>query len=152
MGDKMIDLVTSANIRQAAEIHAISWRESHRNICTADFIALHTTERQMGYLQSHMEKGAAIFLLSDGCRSVGIVSVLRDVIGDLYVLPEEQDRGFGSELLHFAMKKCAGTPKLWVLNQNQCAIRLYERNCFQMTGERKVLSETLSELEMRLIT
>ena len=147
----MIELVNSANIRQAAEVHAISWRESHRDICSEEFIAVHTTERQIEYLKSQMKKGAAIYLLSDAGKPVGIVSIRDDVVGDLYVLPDEQGRGYGTQLLHFAIERCAGTPTLWVLNQNQRAIRLYERNGFRLTGERKELSETLSELQMRLM-
>ena len=144
----MINLVCDANIRQAAEVHAISWRESHRGICSEAFIAVHTTERQMGYLQSQMDKGADVYLLYDGTRPVGIVSLLGEMIGDLYVLPDEQGRGFGTELLHFAMEKCEGTPTLWVLNSNRRAMKLYERLGFRATGERHVLSETLSEIEM----
>ena len=147
----MIELVTSVNITQAAEVHAISWRESHRDICSEEFIAEHTTERQIEYLKSQMNKGAAIYLLSDAGKPVGIVSIRDDVVGDLYVLPDEQGRGYGTQLLHFAIERCAGTPTLWVLNQNQRAIRLYERNGFRLTGERKELSETLSELQMRLM-
>ena len=147
----MINLVCDANIRQAAEVHAISWRESHRDICSEEFIAVHTTERQIEYLKSQMKKGAAIYLLSDAGKPVGIVSIRDDVVGDLYVLPDQQGRGYGTQLLRFAIEKCVGTPTLWVLNQNQRAIRLYERNGFRLTGERKELSETLSELQMRLM-
>lgn len=147
----MIELVTSANITQAAEVHAISWRESHRDFCSKEFVDIHTAERQIKYLQSQMKNGADIYLLSDAGKPVGIVSIRDNVVGDLYVLPDEQGRGYGTQLLCFAMEKCAGKPTLWVLHHNQRAIRLYERNGFQLTGERKVLSETLSELQMRLI-
>ena len=147
----MIELVTSNNIRRAAEVHAISWRDSHRDICNEDFIALHTTERQIGYLQRQMEKGADIYLLSDLGKDLGIVSVLGDLIGDLYVRPDEQGRGYGTRLLQFAVEKCTGSPTLWVLNSNQRAIRLYERNGFQLTGEKEILSDTLAELEMKMV-
>ena len=147
----MIELVNKDNIIAAAEVHAISWRESHRDICSEEFVAVHTSERQMGYLKRQMQNGAVIYLLSHDETPVGIVSLQGDVIGDLYVLPDKQGRGFGTELLHFAMENCTGTPILWVVNQNQRAISLYERNGFQMTGERKVLSEKLFELQMRFI-
>ena len=147
----MIELVTSSNITQAAEVHAISWRESHRDFCSKEFVDIHTAERQIKYLQSQMKNGTDFYLLSDAGKPVGIVSIRDNVVGDLYVLPDEQGRGYGTQLLHFAIERCAGTPTLWVLNQNQRAIRLYERNGFRLTGERKELSETLSELQMRLI-
>ena len=147
----MIKLVTDPNIIQAAEIHAISWRESHRDICSEAFIALHTTDRQVGYLREQIDKGAAVYLLSDSGKGVGIVSVKDDVIGDLYVLPSEQWKGYGTTLLRFAMEKCRLTPTLWVLDHNKQAIRLYERNGFRLTGRKKVLSETLLELQMRFV-
>lgn len=144
----MIELVTNANIGQAAEVHAISWRESHRDICTEEFIAAHTTERQVRYLKSQLDNGAEIYLMSDKTRPVGIVSLLGDVIGDLYMLPDEQGRGYGTKLLRFAMEKCTGTPTLWVLSSNRRAMNLYERLGFHATGECHILSETLSEIEM----
>jgi GNAT superfamily N-acetyltransferase len=147
----MIELVTQDNIIQAAEVHAASWRESHRAICSAEFVALHTAERQMRYLQSRMEKGACVYLLSVSGRPVGVVSVLGDVIGDLYVLPDEQGRGYGTQLLRFAMERCDGLPTLWVLDHNRRAISLYRRNGFRPTGEKTVLSPTLSELQMRYL-
>ena len=145
----MIQLVDNRSLEQAAEIHATAWRESHRPICSEEFIALHTTERQIGYLEGRMENGADIYLLSVSGKGVGIVSVYDSLIGDLYVLPEEQRRGYGTTLLCFAMEKCAGVPTLWVLESNRDAIRLYERIGFHMTGARKQLSETLVEVEMK---
>ena len=35
----MIEPVTQSNIMEAAMVHAKSWKESHREICSADFIA-----------------------------------------------------------------------------------------------------------------
>ena len=145
----MIEPVTPDNLIQAASVHAASWRESHRTICTEEFIALHTTERQAGYLQKLMDGGASVYMLSDGGRPVGIVSLQEDVIGDLYVLPDEQGKGYGTHLLRFAMERCAGVPALWVLDCNRRAMALYQRVGFRATGERHVLTDTLSEVEMR---
>ena len=144
----MIEVVTSENNRQAAEIHAVSWRESHRDICSPEFIALHTTERQMGYLQDQIGKGCSLYILIDAGKPKGIVSIRGNLIGDLYVLPEEQGKGYGTELLRFAMAHCISTPSLWVLNHNQRAISLYERMGFRLSGARHVLSDSLSEVMM----
>ena len=102
----MIELVTKDNIEQAAAVHAAAWRESHRDICTAEFVALHTAQRQVKYLQDQIDKGAAVYLMSVSGRPLGVVSVCGDVIGDLYVLPEEQGKGSGTKLLRFAMERC----------------------------------------------
>ncbi len=46
------------------------------------------------------------------------------------------------------MEWCEGVPTLWILDNNDGARRLYERNGFVLTGESKRLSDTLSEMEM----
>ena len=55
-------------------------------------------------------------------------------------------------LLDFAVKKCAGTPTLWILNNNDGARRLYERYGFRPTGGVHALSEDLREIEFIFMT
>ena len=80
--------VNADNLIQAAEIHAISWRESHKAFCTPSFVAEHTTERQTRFLQRELDAGKKLFMLVDE-KPVGIVSVDGSRIASLYVLPEE---------------------------------------------------------------
>lgn len=146
----MIQLVTNDNLYQAAVIHSAAWKQSHSSFCTPEFVAIHTPEHQMGYLNSVLEKGAKLYMLVVSEIPVGIVSVLGGLIENLYVLPEEQGKGYGTQLLQFAVESCEGHAKLWVLNNNLGARRLYERIGFAATGEVIRLSETLAEIEMRL--
>lgn len=144
-----IEPVTERTLEDAAGVHAASWRESHKAICTPEFIALHTVSRQAEYLKSEMQKGKRIFLLR-AKRPIGIVSVDGNLIENLYVLPDEQRKGYGSALLEFAVSKCEGTPMLRVLNTNEKARALYLKRGFTATGGRFRYSETLYEVEMRL--
>jgi len=146
----MIQLVTENTIYQAAVIHSAAWQQSHRGFCTPEFVAIHTPERQMEYLQSVVNQGARLYMLSADGTPVGIVTVLDHLIENLYVLPEEQNKGYGTRLLRFAVEQCEGKAELWVLNNNLGARRLYERNGFAETGEVHHLSDTLSEIKMRL--
>ena len=146
----MIQLVTNDNLYQAAVIHSAAWKQSHSSFCTPEFVAIHTPERQMGYLNSVLEKGAKLYILIVSEKPVGIVSVLGGLIENLYVLPEEQGKGYGTRLLRFAMERCEGNATLWVLSNNRDARRLYERIGFAATGEAKHLSGILSEIEMCL--
>ena len=146
----MIRLVTDDNIYQAAVIHSAAWKQSHSSFCTPEFVAIHTPERQMGYLRSALEKGAKLYMLFEAKRPVGIVSISENLIENLYVLPEEQGKGYGTKLLRFAIEQCKGHATLWVLNNNLGARRLYTRLGFTETGKVKHLSETLTEIEMRL--
>lgn len=129
----MVKLVTQSDMMQAAVIHSESWKESHRGICSTGFIAIHTPERQKRYLESEIAKGAQLYMLIDK-KPVGIVSIHDSVIENLYVLPSEQNKGYGTQLLAFAVGKCTKSPSLWILSTNGGAKRLYERNGFQPTG------------------
>ena len=143
----MIVPVNASNLMDAAEVHAAAWRESHREICSAEFVAGHTAERQAAYLQAELDRGKHLFLLVKG-DPVVVVSVWEDLIENLYVHPDHQRSGYGTTLLEFAAEQCK-TPCLWVLNTNEQARRFYERRGFSLTGKEKVLSETLKELEMK---
>ena len=130
----------------AGRIHSVSWQESHRAFCAPDFVGKHTPERQTEYLRNKMKNGSRIFMLLGG-EPAGIVSVTGSLIEDLYVLPERQGRGYGTLLLRYAMAQCAGTPTLWILENNQRAARLYRREGFTETGRRHRITDGLDEEE-----
>ena len=109
--------VDPSNLSDAAAVHALAWQASHQAFCSLDFIQLHTPERQAGYLKSKLDTGSRIYLLLTD-EPVGIVSVTGNLIEDLYVLPERQNLGYGTELLQFAMELCTDTPALWILENN----------------------------------
>ena len=130
----MIVPTDNTNLPQAAVIHAISWQESHRSFCAPDFVALHTPERQQGYIQSKMDSGSQFYLL----------------IEDLYILPEKQNMGHGTKLLQFAVRQCTGKPTLWILENNINAKRLYHRLGFRETGRIHAVTDGLDEIELSL--
>ena len=141
--------VTELNIADAGRIHSESWKESHRSFCSAEFVEKHTPAAQSEYLRREMNAGKSIYMLIDEC-SVGIVSVHGSLIENLYVVPSEQRKGYGSQLLDYAIQHCSGTPCLWILNNNEGAYRLYSKNGFKETGNRKQLNDTLYEMELSL--
>ena len=125
-----------AELWQAAEVHAISWQDSHQTFCAPDFVAAHTPEHQYRYLREKVEGGSLLFLLLAAARPVGVVTVTGSEIADLYVLPEERNRGYGTCLLRYAMDQCEGFPTLWILENNVGAERLYRRSGFLPTGRK----------------
>ena len=141
--------VTELNIADAGRIHSESWKESHRSFCSAAFVEKHTPMAQAAYLRREMDVGKRVYMLIDD-YPVGIVSVHGSLIENLYVLPSEQRKGYGSQLLDYAIQQCAGTPCLWILNNNDGAYRLYTKNGFKETGNRKQLNDTLYEIELSL--
>lgn len=145
----MIIPVDSASLLEAAAIHSASWQESHRAFCTPEFVAAHTPERQADYLRQKMENGSKVYLLIEE-EPAGIVSVTGSLIEDLYVLPEKQNRGYGTKLLRYAMAQCPDTPTLWILENNKNAERLYRRIGFVPTGKRNAITDRLDEIEFAL--
>ena len=145
----MIIKVDEATLPAAAMIHAEAWKDSHAGFYDKPFVELHTPKRQRAYLQNEMQNGKRLYMLVKQAP-VGIVSVKDDLIENLYVLPPEQRKGYGTELLQFAIKQCVGTPRLWILDNNEKAYALYCKHGFALTGVKHKLSETLSEVEMKL--
>lgn len=145
----MIIPVDETILLQAATIHSISWKESHRAFCTPDFTEMHTPDRQREYLSGKMDGGTKIYMLVKD-RPVGIVSVTDSLIEDLYILPDMQNRGYGTKLLQYAMEQCRDTPVLWILENNTGAERLYRRMGFRKTGRRNRITDGLDEIEFVL--
>lgn len=141
--------VTELNIADAGCIHSKSWKVSHRSFCSAEFVEKHTPVAQADFLRRELAVGKQLYMLIDDCP-VGIVSAHGDLIENLYVLPSEQRKGYGSQLLYYAIQLCSGNPRLWILNNNQGAYRLYTKNGFKETGNRKRLNDTLYEVELSL--
>ena len=145
----MIISVDKTNLFQAADIHSISWKESHRSFCDRDFLELHTPDRQQEYLSNKMSNGTKVFMLVDK-KPVGIVSVTDNIIEDLYVLPDMQNMGYGTKLLLYAVSQCTDTPTLWILENNTNAERLYRRMGFRETGRKNSITNELDEIEFSL--
>ena len=145
----MIISVDVTNLLQAATIHSISWKESHRAFCMPDFVASHTPDRQRNYLSNKMNSGTKIYMLVEE-KPIGIVSVTNSLIEDLYVLPDMQNMGYGTKLLQYAIDQCTDTPTLWILENNINAERLYQRMGFVRTGRRNSIASGLDEIEFAL--
>ena len=146
----IFELVTEQNIEIAAKIHSISWKESHKTFCSEEFVKAHTQERQKQYIEQEMADGKQFYILFD-TEAKGIVSIKNNLIENLYVLPSEQRKGYGTKLLHFAEQKCIDTPTLWILSNNDVAKSLYTKHGYLFTGNVKELKNELQELEMQLL-
>ena len=145
----MIVPVDETNLLQAATIHSISWKESHRAFCTPDFIETHTPDRQREYLRNKMNNGTKLYMLVEE-KPIGVVSVTKGLIEDLYILPDMQNMGHGTKLLLYAVGQCTDTPTLWILENNINAERLYRRIGFKETGRKNAITNKLDEIEFAL--
>lgn len=141
--------ITENNISNAGKIHSESWKESHKSFCSEEFVARHTEETQTEYIRSEITKGKDFYMLIDR-MPVGIVSVCGSLIENLYVLPAEQRKGYGTVLLQYALRQCSGIPSLWILSNNERAGAFYKKHGFAASGKRKPLRNDLFEAELVL--
>ena len=141
--------ITENNISEAGKIHSESWKESHKGFCTDEFIARHTVEAQTEYIRSEIAKGKDFYMLMDD-RPVGIVSLQNDLIENLYVLPAEQGKGYGTMLLQYVLQLCGDIPSLWCLSNNERACAFYRKYGFVESGKKNQLRNDLFEVELIL--
>ena len=90
------------------------------------------------------------YLYDDGVVR-GLIRVEHGEIKKLFVDTFFQRRGIGGKLIKFAIKE-KQADRLWALEKNIGAIRLYERYGFRLTGEKTFedgTTEYLVELERR---
>lgn len=144
----MIFYVNEKNIRYAAEIHSESWKDSHQQFCSSEFIEIHSIEHQEKYLRDEIRNGKDVYILVDKNTYIGIVSIKDGLIENLYIMPSEQHKGYGTLLLKFAIERCTSTPTLWILENNIRAYNLYSKYGFHKTGKKNQLSATIFEVEM----
>ena len=127
----MIINVSSNNISDAAKVYMDSWKESHKEICSKEFIEKHDLEYMKEYLSEKLEHGYNIFIDYENVKPVGIIGInpIDEEICLLYVSPKFQQKGYGAKLLEYAINKCKN-PYIIVLDTNKKAIDFYTKRGF----------------------
>ncbi len=108
---------------------------------------MHTPERQQEYIQKKINSGSSFYMLVED-EPIGVVSVRESLIEDLYILPDKQKMGYGTQLLRFAIERCTGIPTLWILENNTDAKRFYHKAGFKETGKIHAITDGLDEIEL----
>lgn len=135
-----IEPVTEESFPLAVAVYAESWRESHREICSLEFLK---RRDYAGYLR---KKAGRLYMVRDG-GPVGVFCLDGEDFGDLYIHPDHQGRGYGTACIRFAMEQSTRL-RLTVLSGNASAIGLYEKMGFRFTGSDIPLRDGLWEREM----
>lgn len=81
----------------------------------------------------------------------GIIHVSGKEIEKLYVEPQFQSNGIGAKLLDFAVRELCAS-ELWALQYNTRGIAFYQRNGFELTGEKKIEDEWVPLVKLVLST
>lgn len=82
----------------------------------------------------------AIYVFDDGVIR-GFFQINKTEICKIYVDTFFQNKGVGSELLEYAIRKFQAD-NLWALEKNTRAISFYEKHGFHLTGEKKYEEDT----------
>jgi len=139
----------SKNIRRAsvddasriAEILVLSKRKNYRHIFNDDigsFVELQVYPLAKKYVDSP-ELLNDIFVHDDEFVK-GVLHVEGPEIKELYIEPFFESRGIGGELIEFAKAKL-NCCELWVLNENERAIKFYKQHGFRKTNETRLVLE-----------
>ena len=138
----MITKVAKENIIDAAKVYMDSWKESHKDICSAEFIEKHDLNYMINFLSEKIKNGYLVYIsYANGPEGIVAINPSDEEICLLYVSPEKQGKGVGTNLLDFALSKCV-SPYITVLDSNKKAIDFYKQRGFvPIENQQEVNSE-----------
>ncbi|MFT4255592.1 MAG: GNAT family N-acetyltransferase [Pseudoxanthomonas sp.] len=135
------------HVSAIAEIHVATWKAAYQGIVPEATLAALSVERREEYWRTAIAKGTPQVLIArvandvagwiafGACRDVGAPSDASELQG-IYISAEYWSRGVGQALWLSArqrlIKQHYRTVSLWVLADNQRAIRFYRAAGFQL--------------------
>jgi GNAT superfamily N-acetyltransferase len=94
----------------------------------------HTPEEDRLFFRERVFGTSEVWGAFDGAAMIGMIAFREDWIDQLYVLPNAQRRGVGTELLQVAQDSFDRL-QLWTFQPNQPARRFYEARGFVLVQE-----------------
>jgi len=104
---------------------------------------LHTDEQIREWIVGEMFPSHEVWVAEAESRVLGFAALSGDLLGHLYVHPDEQGRGVGTALLDVVKRERRGGFRLWVFQRNEGARRFYERHGCRLVE----LTEGLGNME-----
>ena len=120
---ELADTDAAARVHRTAFDHALPW-----------LIGLHTPEEDRWFYRERMFKTCALWGAFDDATMTGVIAFHDDWIEQLYVLPEAQGRGAGTELLDVA-KRASERLQLWTFQRNVQARSFYQARGFVLVEQ-----------------
>jgi putative acetyltransferase len=117
------DMDTAAAVHRASFDRALPW-----------LAGLHTPAEDRVFYRNQVFKSCEVWGAERQSKLVGIIAFREDWIDQLYVLPDAQGHGVGSDLLQIA-QDAFPLLNLWTFQRNQRARRFYETNGFVAVRE-----------------
>jgi len=117
------DMEDAARVHRAAFDHALPW-----------LAGLHTPQEDRWFFEERLFKTCDLRGTFRGAEMIGMIAFREDWIDQLYVLPDAQGRGAGTELLQIAQDAFPRL-QLWTFQRNPRARRFYEARRFKLVRE-----------------
>ena len=117
------DMDAAARVLRTAFDQALPW-----------LAGLHTPEQDRWFFRERVFATCEVWGAFDGAVMVGMLAFREDWIDQLYVLPEAQGRGVGTELLQVA-QNAFDRLQLWTFQRNARARRFYQARGFALVRE-----------------
>ncbi len=149
-----------------AYVHAMSWREAYHGIVPDEFLEDFTPEKRADVFRKSFPSSPDEFYIAylDG-QPMGmlVIGKLRDAdadehageIGAIYLLAGYWGKGYGKQLMDFAISRLKElsyrTVTLWVLEANERARKFYERYGYVFDGAKKEINIGKPLTEIRYV-
>ena len=156
---QILPLTTDAEVEGKAYVHWKSWQETYTGLVDADYLQQMTLEKCLKMARKWRDN---ILVAKDGDKVVGFVGygahrdpTLADTgeVFSIYVLKEYHDQKIGYRLMNAAMEQLSPYSQIavWVLKDNDRAIRFYQRYGFVFDGTEQEIVMGTPNTELRMI-
>jgi GNAT superfamily N-acetyltransferase len=120
---ELVDMDAAARVLRVSYDQALPW-----------LAGLHTPEEDRWFLRERVFPACAVWGAFDDVTMIGMLAFREGWIDQLYVLPDAQGLGVGTELLRVA-QDAVGHIQLWTFQRNARARLFYEARGFALMRE-----------------
>ncbi|HEV3500035.1 MAG TPA: GNAT family N-acetyltransferase [Bradyrhizobium sp.] len=120
---ELADMDAAARVLRTAFDHALP-----------SLAGLHTADEDRWFFRERVFMTCEVWGAFDGAGMIGMLAFREGWIDQLYVLPEAQGRGVGTDLLQVAQNSF-NRLELWTFQRNRQARRFYEARGFALVQE-----------------
>ena len=156
---QILPLTTDAEVEGKAYVHWKSWQETYTGLVDAAYLQQMTLEKCLKIARKWRDN---VLVAKDGEKVVGFVGygAHRDPTLDgtgeiysIYVLKEYHGQKIGYRLMNAAVEALAAYSQIavWVLKDNDRAIRFYQRYGFVFDGTEQEIVMGTPNAELRMI-